>query len=280
MQKRNVIVVMLDSLGANYVGAYGNKWIKTPNIDRLAREGVLFENQYIEGLPTVPCRRSMHAGRYFLHNKGWSPLELEDTTIADLCWGRPIDTALIFDCPNYRLAKYGYTRGFDKVWYAHGHSCDTGYYSQDPLYHLTARDYFEDHIWEAAPKHSGEAMWRAQLDEISSYLRQRQYWKSDEDQKVAQVMKTAGKYLENIDRNKSFFLWVDSFDPHEPWDPPSVYDSNLKCPYDPDYKGKDMFLPVAGLVKGLYTEAELNHIRMLHAEKVTMCDKWLGYLLD
>ena len=35
--RKNVIVVMFDSLGANYVGAYGNKWIKTPNMDRLAR---------------------------------------------------------------------------------------------------------------------------------------------------------------------------------------------------------------------------------------------------
>ncbi len=81
---KNVIVVMLDSLQFNYLGCYGNKWIKTPNLDRLAREGVLFENNYIEGLPTVPCRRSMHTGRYYLHSKGWSALDLDDTTIADL----------------------------------------------------------------------------------------------------------------------------------------------------------------------------------------------------
>ena len=37
-------------------------------------------------------------------------------------------------------------------------------------------------------------------------------------------MKRAVKYLEDVDRNKQFFLWVDCFDPHEPWDPPSVYD--------------------------------------------------------
>ena len=73
---------------------------------------------------------------------------------------------------------------------------------------------------------------------------------------------------------------MDSFDPHEPWDPPSVYDPDLKCLYDPDYKGKDMFLPIQGHVDGFYTEAELHHIRMLYAEKVTIVDKWLGYLMD
>ncbi len=82
-----------------------------------------------------------------------------------------------------------------------------------------------------------------------------------------------------VDRNKQFFLWVDCFDPHEPWDPPSVYDPDLKCPYDPDYKGKDMIVPLMGETN-LFTEPEMHHIRMLYAEKVTMVDKWLGHLLD
>ena len=38
----NAIVVMFDSLQFNYLGCYGNDWIKTPNFDRFAREGVLF----------------------------------------------------------------------------------------------------------------------------------------------------------------------------------------------------------------------------------------------
>ena len=60
---KNVIFIMLDSLQFNYLGCYGNKWIKTPNIDALAREGVLFENAYSEGLPTIPVRRAMMTGR-------------------------------------------------------------------------------------------------------------------------------------------------------------------------------------------------------------------------
>nr|MDA8216805.1 sulfatase [Dehalococcoidales bacterium] len=278
--KNNVIVVMLDSLQFNYVGCYGNEWIKTPNIDRLAREGVLFENNYIEGLPTVPARRTMHTGRYYVHSKGWSALDMDDTTIADLCWGRPIDTALVFDCPNYRLPKFGYTRGFDKVWYLHGHEGDHEYYSQDPLLHCDPLDYIEEHVLESADRIMGEKVVGPSLYELETYLKHRQYWRTEEDQDVPKVMKMAAKYLENVDRNKQFFLWVDSFDPHEPWDPPSVHDPDMKCPYDPDYKGKDMFLPIPGHVAGVYTEAELNHIRMLYAEKVTMCDRWLGYLMD
>ena len=63
---KNIIALMFDTLQFNYLGCYGNNWIKTPNMNRLAREGVLFENSYTEGLPIIPCRRAMHTGRFTL----------------------------------------------------------------------------------------------------------------------------------------------------------------------------------------------------------------------
>ncbi len=277
---KNAIVVMFDSLQHNYLGCYGNEWIKTPNMDRLAREGVLFENCYIEGLPTVPCRRAMHTGRYTLPKSGWVPLTMEDTMISDLCWGRPIDTALIFDCPMYRQPKFGYTRGFDKVYFTHGHEMDNYFYGKDPLYHFDPKDFVNKHVWDGAKKQLGQATIDGQLEEMIDYLKQMQYWHTEEDRFVAKTMKKAVEYLEQVDRNKQFFLWVDSFDPHEPWSPPSVY-MDFPCPYDPDYKGKEDFLPFMGDCKGMYDdERDLVHIRALYAELVTLCDKWFGWFLD
>ncbi|MBN2061404.1 MAG: sulfatase [Deltaproteobacteria bacterium] len=276
---KNVIVIMFDTLQFNYIGCYGNDWIKTPNMDRLAREGILFENNYIEGLPTVPCRRSMFTGRYHVHSKGWSPLDMEDTTIADLCWGRPIDSALIFDCPMFRLPKFGYTRGFDKVWFTHGHELDNYFYEDDPLYHVRPEDYFGKESIAKARKALGDKIVDYSLDEIKGYLAQMQYWKGPEDHYVARTVGKAIEYLEKVDRNKQFFLWIDSFDPHEPWNPPSVY-MNQPCPYDPDYKGVAEILPFLGEVDKLYTEPELHHIRMLYAEMVSLCDTYLGVLMD
>ncbi len=276
---KNAIVIMFDSLQHNYLGCYGNTWIQTPNMDRLAREGVLFENSYTEGLPTIPCRRAMHTGRYTLHESGWSPLRMEDTTIADLCWGRPIDTALIFDCPMYRQPKFGYTRGFDKVWFEHGHELDHYYFAKDALIHKQAMDYLDEKTLEGAKKQYGQKVIDTQLEEIEDYLKQRQYWKSEDDRYVARTVRNAIAYLEQVDRNKQFYLWIDSFDPHEPWDPPSVY-LNYPCPYDPDYKGKPEFLPILGDCDGIYTEPQLAHIRALYAELVTVCDTHLGKLMD
>jgi arylsulfatase A-like enzyme len=271
---------MFDTLQFNYLGCYGNDWIKTPNLDRFAEQGVLFENAYTEGLPTIPCRRAMLTGRYTLPVKGWSQLDIDDTTIADLCWGWPIDTALVHNAGPFRLPKFGYSRGFDKVHFIHGHETDHQYYAHDKLYSLKAEDYYEEHVLQTADKLLSENVMRPMLNQVECHLKERQYWKSGEDQQVAQVMKQAARYLGDFDRNKSFFLWIDSFDPHEPWDPPSVYDPNLTCPYDPDYQGKDMFLPIQGHVEGLYTEEELHHVRMLYAEKVTLCDTWFGWFMD
>ena len=280
MEVKNAIVVMFDSLQYNYLHCNGNPWIKTPNFDRFARESVVFDNCYTEGVPTVPCRRAMHTGRYTLPVKGWSALDMDDTTIADLCWGTGIDTAMVYDAAPNRLPKFGYTRGFDKVYFLHGHEIDHEFYARDPLYHLNPEDYNEEHALEAMDKLLGCNMRDPTLEETACYLRQRQYWKSEEDQNCYKLMREAVNYLERVDRNHPFYMWIDCFDPHEPWDPPSVYDPDMKCPYDPDFKGKDQFLPIMGPVEGIYTEEELHHVRMLYAEKVTMVDRQFGYLLD
>lgn len=97
---RNVVFIMLDTLQFNYLGCYGNKKVKTPNFDRFARNGVLFENAYSEGLPTVPVRRATMTGRYTLPFAGWQALSPEDTTLSDILWGRDVQTALVYDTPH------------------------------------------------------------------------------------------------------------------------------------------------------------------------------------
>ncbi len=279
-QIRNAIVVMMDSWTATYTGCYGNTVVQTPNIDRLAREGIVFENAYAESSPTIPCRRAMHTGRYTLHEIGWAPLRIQETTIADLCWGQGIDTALVYDCPMYRLPKFCFTRGFDKAWFIHGHEGDHHYYDRHELVHYKVEDFMEPRVLQEADKILGERVVGPHLEEVAGYLHQTQFWKSVEDQRCIRTFKNAAEYIKRCDKNQPFYLWVDCFDPHEPWDVPSVYDKNKKCPYDPDYTGVDQFHPLHCEVKDIYTEAEMQHIRALYAEKITLCDTAIGLFLD
>ena len=51
----NIICVMLDSLRTDHVGAYGDR-ARTPNMDRIARESLVFSKAYSGSFPTLPCR--------------------------------------------------------------------------------------------------------------------------------------------------------------------------------------------------------------------------------
>jgi len=90
----NLIVIMLDSLRADHLGCYGNEWIKTPNIDEFAKESVLFEQAFTNGLPTIPVRTELFTGCSSLAYRPWQPLAKEDVTISEI------------------LREYGYTYNF------------------------------------------------------------------------------------------------------------------------------------------------------------------------
>ncbi|MFV0422056.1 sulfatase [Oleidesulfovibrio sp.] len=278
---KNVLFIMLDTLQFNYLGCYGNSEVKTPNLDRFAEEGFLFENAYSEGLPTIPVRRALMTGRYTLPYGGWKPLDPEDTTLTDILWCREVQTALIYDTPPMRLPKYGYSRGFDYVRFCNGHELDHETFSNVPLSEdFNPEDYVSPNWLSRDENGELDSSSKSLLRETECYLRQRQNWKSDEDNYVAVVAREADDWLRNKrDCSRPFFLWLDSFDPHEPWDPPSVWEGK-PCPYNPDYEGNPLLLAPWSEVAGVLTEEECKHIRALYAEKVTLVDKWMGKLFD
>ena len=275
----NVFVIVVDSLRFDYIGCYGNEWIKTPNIDELAKQSTVFENAYAEGLPTIPVRKALFTGRYTLPFSGWEPLKFNDIVLSETLFWEGFRSVLISDTFPMHVPKYGYERGFDFVQYIRGGEFDS-FYSKIPLkidiekFH---KPLYEEKIRKKMREDSNSLLARGALN---YHLRQSQSWKSDEDHAIAQVCKAAMNYLENLPKKENLFFWLDCFDPHEPWDPPSVYNSEMKCPYDLNYDGKDIIFPVSTYVDGYLSEEETHHIRMLYAEKITMVDKWIGKFLD
>jgi len=61
---KNVLFIISDDLRANVLGCYGDKFCKTPNIDKLARSGMLFQRAYCQGTSCGPSRRSLMYSRY------------------------------------------------------------------------------------------------------------------------------------------------------------------------------------------------------------------------
>lgn len=58
----NIVFVLVDDFGYNDIGYHGSE-IKTPNLDRLARNGVILENYYVQPICT-PTRSCLLSGRY------------------------------------------------------------------------------------------------------------------------------------------------------------------------------------------------------------------------
>ena len=61
----HILLLLVDDLGWSDVGYHGSK-IRTPNVDKLAREGVILENYYVQPYCT-PTRGSLMTGRYSIH---------------------------------------------------------------------------------------------------------------------------------------------------------------------------------------------------------------------
>jgi len=86
---------------------------------------------------------------------------------------------------------------------------------------------------------------------------------------------TAVRWLEENYQGNPFFLWVDFFDPHEPWDPPEY----LVRRYDPDYMGPPMFHPNYGPASA-YTPEELHNLWAHYAAESELVDRMIGRIVQ
>lgn len=62
MQQPDFVFIMTDTQGANIVGAYGHPELETPNIDKLARNGIQFEQAYTSCPLCTPARAGIFSG--------------------------------------------------------------------------------------------------------------------------------------------------------------------------------------------------------------------------
>jgi arylsulfatase A-like enzyme len=253
----NVILILCDTFRRDQVGLYGATATQTPNIDRLATQSVLFDGALAASFPTLPCRAELFTGRMIYTYLPWGPLPRTEILLSELLEKAGYDTALVTDNPQYFRRDYHYDRGFSTRIRIRGQVNDP--YVVDPV----------PVTLPCAPE--------KMIDEKRAiqYLRNASLRRGEPDYCVAQTMRAAARWLESSERRGPFFLMVDSFDPHEPWDPPQHYVDR----YDPGYGGDQLIYP-RYTSADVYSEPELRHMRALYAGEISMVDHWLGHLLD
>jgi arylsulfatase A-like enzyme len=298
----NVIVVACNSLHLGFLGAYGNAWIETPNLDRLAAEGIVFDHHFPENLTTLPTRRSWWTGRYGFADpeQGWTPLRHDEIILPDILWNQGVHSALISDVPFLREAGLGYGRGFDEVYWVRGAGYDPLVPPDDPR---ARRVRLEDEPGLRLPPEDDpdRALWQARWEQL---LRNRAILGADREENTA-VARTITKAVEWLEGRKAtknpFLLWLDLFSPHGPWDLPQPYrdqyvtvepdefeageegDLVEAADDEPELAIEDVAALIdapAGAVGDVLSEAELFRLRRTYAGAVTLTDHWLGKLIE
>ncbi|MGB6838569.1 MAG: sulfatase [Dehalococcoidia bacterium] len=275
---RNAIVVMLDTLRADHVGCYGNDWIETPAMDALAEESILFTRAYPESLATIPGRRSMHTGlrtwpfrvwaleRGNVPLPGWQHIPEEQITVHEAMVDAGLHTVFVTDTHHFFKPSQNFHRGFRQWRWVRGHESDP---------HRSIVEVKPEEVEQFLPEGLDEKKSSHTRLLLTQYLANQGERESEEDYQAPRVFRGAMELLEENQKVDRFFLLVDSFDPHEPWDPPKKY-VDL---YDRGYEGREIIQPLYAPSDYL-TEAELKHMRALYAASVTMVDRWLGLFLE
>ena len=121
--KPNILLISIDTLRADHLGCYGYGRPTSPNIDALAKKGVLFENAFSPASWTLPGHMSIFTSLYPSFHKlearrGRLRLDSSEKTIAELLKGVGYRTASFVTSP-YLGAKWGFDQGFD-LYFRHG----------------------------------------------------------------------------------------------------------------------------------------------------------------
>jgi choline-sulfatase len=286
MKKPNLLLLMTDQQRWDALGCSGG-WVKTPNLDRIASEGIRFANGVTNSPVCIPARLSLATGLY-PHNTGvWNNMRHELAPTA------PTRMQAVRNA-GHRTSLFGKTR-------LHPHSGDLR--NREGLMHAYGLDDVNEiggprasacvlsHMtaaWEA------KGLWEAYKADYDERFRNKPHAVRPsvlglENYADVYVGRQAKKYLENYVRPEPWFCWVSFGGPHEPWDAPEPYASL----YDPEAmpaavprlddrperpRGKlDERLANQNVT---FEPGEVGRLRANYAGNVTLIDDQVGEILQ
>jgi len=246
------ILILADSLNRRFLPVYGNDWVKAPNIGRLARKSVVFDNHWAGSMPCMPARRDMLTGRLNFLEREWGGVEPFDVPFVRLLRQAGVYTRMETDHYHYfHVGGENYPTLFNSWRFHRGQEWDL----------------CEGSIAvPEEPEHLG--VWNAQ------YARNRRAFKTESDYPTPRTFQGAIDWLKLNEGEDDYFLWIEAFDPHEPFDCAREF---LDL-YQDDWKG-----PLYNWSKyewGEHDPEAVEHLRKSYAATLTMMDRWFGRLLD
>ena len=260
-QPYNILIINSDTFRYDNLFDRAAMPVHTPNLDAFARRAVSMSRFYTGSFPTIPERTDLISGRYGWPWYPWRQLN-EANLMPQLLNQHGYVTQLICDCPH--LFNTGFNRVFNAAYQIRGQEGDIHLlHMNDPIVEVVPREktrfghHFQGHI----------------LADLHRWTNR--YPRCEAETFPHRTGEVVIRWLEENDQYRPFFLWVDFFDPHEPWDPPEY----LVRTYDPDYTGIPMIHPNYGKAED-YTPEELRNLRAHYCAEAQLVDRWVGRILQ
>jgi len=156
MRRPSIVFILADDLGYGDLGCYGQAKIKTPNLDRLAAEGMRFTQFYAGSTVCAPSRcalmTGLHTGHALIRGNAKVALRPQDLTVAEVLQQAGYRTGLVgkWGLGNEQTTGVPQKKGFDEF---------LGYLDQ-----VHAHDYYPDHLWRYDPPGPGKAGYEGRRD--------------------------------------------------------------------------------------------------------------------
>ncbi|MCG9128032.1 sulfatase-like hydrolase/transferase [Candidatus Poribacteria bacterium] len=283
--KPNILLLITDQQRWDAMGCSGG-WVNTPNLDRIAGEGIRFNNCVTTSPVCIPTRLSLATGLY-PHNTGvWDNMN-HTLSPETPTWMQSIRAA------GYRTSLFGKTHLHphngdlrDREDLMHSYGLDDVNEIGGPRASARVKSYMTE-MWDQ------KGLWDAYREDYNERFSNKPYTVRPsvlglENYADVYVGQQAKNYLNEYNRDEPWCCWVSFGGPHEPWDTPEPYASM----YDPEEMPTPIPRPPIGdrpignldkKMKNMNPEFEYGEegkLRADYAGNITLIDDQIGEILD
>jgi len=254
----NVLLITIDTLRRDHLGCYGNSEVRTPEIDKLAGEGVLFSNCVAQVPITLPSHSSILTGTYptshGVHDNGIYRLKSDAMSIAEMLKERGYVTSAFVSA--FPLdASFGLDQGFD-------------------LYDDRLIDRNSFYFGRIADSYALADL----MERVGIY-----HPVVIAERKAAETTDRVLQWLDAVG-DRPFFLWVHLFDPHNPLNPPSAFEDIYVSGELRDLIGskekRDLIRSIRDFTGYEADSPEISYMKALYKAEVSYTDHHVGRIID